>query len=580
MSKSPSAWSIDMRNKLRTTAPTLSCALGTPERKIIDAAAECLAEVSIDQYIVGSLLDINNKAGLELEQFVGIFGFGRLQGRRATGVVRIELTQVSTQNTDIQLGTAFYTKSGLPGTGAALYFASTQAVTLVAGNYTCDVPVECTLVGTAGNVPPDSVTSLGNVLGSASCTNLAAFTGGVDIETDEELRQRFKDTFLRNIAGTQDFYEGLAFQNKFVSKVAAFGPIRVYETEVAVPSGTVTLPVTADVKYAWPKSAKVFKNLGQDDEVFYREVNDFTFTAGASPQLTRVTSGQMVAGDIVNVEFEYTTRGSRNDPQNGITNKVDIFVNGADPYNVTERTVIPATTLSVTPTDELYTGKFARVGTAGTPSATSRFMRLGSVPVVSFPSTLVVGGVTYTLGTHYHVLRGTTLDRGSPREIAGIEWLASGPSSGVAITVTYAYNRVPEVLNAVMKKAKQITTDVLVHQATYRYLRLYLSIEYDRGFIPSQVNSAIQDRLKQYFAGLPFGSWIEFSDLSLAVHQVLGVDNVNITTSMENPTDYGVKTYGADTDTSPLTVETTDFKMNDDMLPIFLEAVITRKPNR
>ena len=69
----------------------------------------------------------------------------------------------------------------------------------------------------------------------------------------------------------------------------------------------------------------------------------------------------------------------------------------------------------------------------------------------------------------------------------------------------------PEVLQAVVKKGKQFTTDVLVHQASYAYLRVYLSIEYDRGFVVSQVNNAIQDRLRQYFAGMPYGAWMELS---------------------------------------------------------------------
>lgn len=569
-----------MLAKLRVTAPGFSLELGTPERKIVDAVAEAISEAYVDQYLVGSLLDIESKAGLELEQWVGIFGFGRLQGRQASGVVRVEMSSANAQDIPIAQGTQFYTRQGLPGSSGQLFFSATQAVVIPAGSYVADVPIQCTVVGSAGNVPPDSIVYLGSIIGATSVTNLTALTGGVDVETDAELRQRFKDTFMRNIAGTEDWYLGLAYQNRYVSRAACFGPIKKYITQIAVPDTTLNLPVTNDVKYAWPKGETVFKNLGQEDEKFYRPFDDYTFTSGASPQITRVSTGAMVVGDIVDVEFEYTTKSSRNNPQAGVTNKVDLYVNGQDPYTITERTVVAAQTLSSNSSDELWVGNFARVGSAGTPSASNRFMRLGSVPILTFPSSIVVGATNYQQGVHYHILRGTTLEAGSPRETAGIEWLPAGPSSGTPLTLTYVYNRVPEVLNAVVKQSKQITTDVLVHQAGYAYLRIFLSVEFDRGFVVSQVTNAIQTRLREYFASLPFGSWLELSDLNLAVHQVLGVDNVNVTTSAENGSNYGIKVFGNSTDVVPSSIQTADFKLSDNTLPIFMEAVILRKANR
>lgn len=598
MAKTPDVIAAEMLAKLRVTAPGFSFELGTPERKILDAVAESISECYIDQYLVGSLLDIETKAGIELEQFVGIFGFGRLQGRRATGVVRVELSTANTQDVSINQGTQFYTRQGLPGTADPLYFSSTQTVVIPAGSYITDVPVECVVVGSSGNVPPDSIVFLGSIIGATSVTNLTSFTGGVDIETDAELRQRFKDTFLRNIAGTEDWYLGLAFQNKNVSKAVCFGPIRKYVTQIAAPNDGDTLNlgsvITSDVKYAWEGGSHVhlFKNLGQADEVFYRIGDDFEWSGGSSPQLTNVTSGGIVPGDILDLEFEYTTKSSRNKPNEAnnalsITNKVDMFVNGSDPMTVTERTVVSATTLSGTSTNVLYTGNFARVGGTGTPSSSSRFMRLGSTPIVSFPSTITVGVTNYIQGTDYHLLRGTTLDAGTIREVAGIEWLTGhGPASTTPLTLTYVYNRVPEVLGAVVKQGKQITTDVLVHQANYSYIRVYLSIEFDRGFVVSQVNNAVQTRLREFFAGQPFGAWIELSDLCLAVHQVIGVDNVWITRGPDHPdgqehaTNYGIKLYGSSSDPTPTDVKTADFKLTDSTLPIFLDAVILRKANR
>ena len=623
MAKTPDVVAGEIIRILKTTTNNgLSLELGTPERKIVDAVAEAISEAHIDQYLVGSLLDMQSKAGLELEQFVGIFGFGRHQGQQATGLVRVELNNANPQDITIPRGSQFYTRQSLPGSGNPLYFSSTQTVVIPAGSFVVDVPVECTVPGTTGNVAPDTIVYAGEILGASSVTNLQSFLGGVNPETDEELRQRFKDTLLRNVIGTEDWYLGLAYQNKHVKKAACFGPIRKYATQIEVPAaslsqGAIDAYLTADVKYAWPGDwhVWVFKNLGQEDEVFYRRGLDYDWVGGPSPAFTRISSGDMVEGEVVDLEFEYTTRSSRNEPSLGITNKVDVYVNGQDPYSVTERTRVPETTFSDDPDEQLFSGNFVRSGTLGPVDVANRFTRLGNVPVTSFPSiiSVVSDGVddtgqpiydNYIQGTHFHLLRPnpganpnqTTLLAGSPYEVAGIEWTDDGPPTGTAVTLTYSYNRVPEMVQAIVKTAKQATTDVMVHQAGYMYLRVYLSVEYDRGFVPTQVNNAIQDRLKNYFDSMPFGSWIEVSDLCLAVHQVLGVDNVRLTNSGDANVDpdgemlYGIKTFEDSVDLNwvgnpdpgtgdPRPYED-DFKLLDSHLPVFLDAVVTRRANR
>ena len=786
MAKTPDVVAKEILAKLKVTAPGFSLELGTPERKIVDAVSEAISEAYVDQYLVGSLMDMDSKAGLELEQWVGIFGFGRLQGRKASGTIRVELKNSNPSDITIQSSSPFYTRQSLPSSGNSLYFQATQAVVIPAGSFVADVPVECTVVGSAGNVPPDSIVYIGDILGATSVTNLNAFTGGVDIETDDELRQRFKNTFLRNVAGTEDFYLGMCYQHNKVSKAACFGPIRKYATQVAAEANIdLASYTTQDVKHAWPGDGHVFvfKNLGQDTESFYQINQDFTWLAEPDPEFTWLSGGTIPAGDIIDLEFEYTTRSSRNDPLLGITNKVDLFVNGSDPYVITERSLIDnAVKITNTATDRLFRGNFTRVGptyvratssltnatastasvtgtgpytvtltntptggkftlsyggqttvdiaynasaaviqsalvalsTIGTANATvvpaqdvnntviphrfvvtltvsastltaasvltnatasaatvtgnavaltnaptggtytltfgaqtttplahnasastvqaaltsltnigsgnatvtgtptaytvtlaaatkvpvtnNRFMRLGSTPVVSFPSTLTVGGANYTQGVHYHLLRlapenqdppnATTLMAGSIYEVVGIEWESTGPTpvtgTVVPATVSYSYNRVPEVLQAMINTGKQVTTDVLVHQAAYAYLRVYLTIEYDRGFVIQQVNNAIQERLRAYFTGMSFGGWVEVSDLTLAVHQVLGVDNVNLTLTGDPGAGeaHGIKVYADSADTLPIVTHDTDFKLTDNQLPIFLDAVIRRRANR
>jgi hypothetical protein len=181
----------------------------------------------------------------------------------------------------------------------------------------------------------------------------------------------------------------------------------------------------------------------------------------------------------------------------------------------------------------------------------------------------------------------TMLMAGSIHEVVGLEWESIGPepsspTTTVPVTVTYTYNRLPEVLQAMIVNAKQITTDVLVHEAAYAHLRVHLTVEYDRGFVISQVNNAINDRLRSYLAGMPYGAWIEVSDLLLATRQVLGVDNVALTVAGDVGVglNHGIKVYATSADAVPIITHDEDFKLVDNQLPLFLDAVIRRRANR
>lgn len=522
----------------------------------------------------------------------GLFGFGRLQGRAATGTITLTLTVPATALLQIPLGTQFYA-SNAGSTGAPLYFASTQAVVFPVGATTVSIPAQCTVPGTIGNVAPNAINSFASAVGASSATNLTAFTGGVDVESDVQLRSRFINTFLRNIAGTKDFYLAQVLQSKYVSRSVVFGPVTRYRTQMVVPNVGVSTPIVAvtnDIKYVWAQSSAVFQNLGSASELFFTEGVDYTISGSGpgTPNITVLASSPLAAivGQIVDVEFEHTTNASRNDPANtGITNAVDVFIDGTDPYTISETNYTTSQQFLNSPTTSTYYYKnFVRDEPAapGTnPSTSNTFMRLGSAPLVNFPSTVTIGANTYTLGTHYYVVKGVTNTRGSVREVYGLEWIAGagGPAANTAMTITYTYNRAPQVLDAVLKKSKQICTDISVHESPRQYLIVNLNIEYDRGFDPAAVNNAIQAQLRAFFGNKPHGSWVFMSDIILVTHQVLGVLNVVLTSSSDNPTNYGVQSFAyADGMGSNGTPYTADFKLADNQLGSFLSANLTRKP--
>ncbi len=85
--------------------------------------------------------------------------------------------------------------------------------------------------------------------------------------------------------------------------------------------------------------------------------------------------------------------------------------------------------------------------------------------------------------------------------------------------------------------------------------------------------------MKYFFQSQNYGAWVEVSDILLAIHQVLGVDNVKLTTSSENPINYGIQVYNHPQDPTPSDLYTGDFKLKDSTLPVFLEVVVRRVAN-
>lgn len=589
MSQTPAQIAASIIATANQTIPELSFATGTPERVIVDAVAQQISAAMISQYTTGGMLDINTKSGLELDQFVGIFGFGRLQGAASQGVITITMTNASSTPTIIPINSQYYTTAGLAGATQTLYFQSNQAVTIPAGQFTSSIPATCTQTGTAGNVPPDSVTSQSAALGASTVTNLAPFSGGVNVETDAALRQRFMDTLLRNISGTSDWYINLALQNNAVSRVVVYGPTSLYKMQIAVPESTYTLPVTGpapttpnNVKYAWPGMTSCFQDLGTSSEVFFSPTDDYSVSSGGGPVFTTNPSGALAAmvGDVVDLEFQYTTTASRNDPANGITNKVDVFVDGSAPFTVTETCVTSTQVFSASSASMFYTGNFARTGTGtGPPNVSSHFLRLGSVPIINFPDSITVGSNTYVVGTHYWVLEGTTALKGSQLEVAGLELLTGGIPTSTQLVLNYTYNQVPQLLDAVTSTSKQICTDVLNHVADYQYITTCLTVEYSRNYAISTVNTAIVSRLQIFYQGLGFGTPVILSQLIAAVQQVLGVNEVHITTEAENSSNYGIQIVDASTDTFSGTPITTDFVLNDNQVAVYQNTIPLQAPN-
>lgn len=577
MAKSPAQISSDLLATLGITAPGLSLEIGTPERYIIDACAESISESYMDTYILNAQMDLDTMSGVTLEQFVGIFGFGRLQGTYANGVVTFSLGYTATQDMAVPAGTQVYVPSTTSVGAGTLFYNTTQTVVISQGTTSVDCPAQCTVIGSQGNAPSNTVTGFGSGTGVATVTNLAPFANGTDTETDDHLRQRFKTTVFRNIAGTSDFYTGMMLQSSYTSRVSVVGPYSTWLEELEFNGGTKIFSTNPDCKYVWPAGWYLYQDLGLPTEVFYTSASDYVVDPTVDPPgITPINPTLTAANAVADFEYQYTSTVSRNDPANGITNVVDVFIDGSQSIEVDEYAPATSAVFNTTTGDPLNVSNFLR-NVGGTPVSGNRFQQLGSAPIVTFPGVIYGPVVTYVLGTDYYGVTGITLLKGSNKEVFGIEWITvSPPNVGDLLSMSYSYNRLPELMTSLLSASKQIATDVLVHQATYKAFYVYATIAYNMGTNITTTNANINTALTTFFDNLPFGSWVQFSDIIQAIHNVSGVDNIRISTLADVG---GSGSYGVAWRINGAVQQdyTTDFKLNDNEVATFDGISIVRK---
>lgn len=636
MARSSDEISRAIRAQLAILDPDISTEPLTPERKIIDSVSEVVAGAEVDSFVLDYQYNVDTKSGSDLDKFVALFGFARQGGRRSTGTVTFSRAAVTDNNLTIPAGTQVVKPA--TSVAPAVIFRTVTTVTMYTGTNIVDASIESTSAGVFGNVPANSITSL-STLGTtdvSTVTNADATTGGTDIETDAELRVRFKNTIFRNIAGTDDQYLALALSSRFTNKANVVGPksrfieyVQTLSTESTgshtLPTGTINVASTTGfsssgqvyfggqlVTYTGktgttltgasggtgtfaagtvvsgivasqiPYSKYTYNfdyyltNGDRLNEVFYSPGADFTFLNTVPPTFYVRNDLNLPTGSVVLLEHQYTSINSRNDPTNNILNYVDVFVSGDDITDATESTVFPSNILNDTTSSPYYRQNYRRANDNSVPPAGNFIQLLLWQPVESLPTSITISGTPYLLNTDYWLLRDVSINKGSRRAKNAIGWRSTiGITAGTPFTLGYDFNKLPLTLNELMESHKQITADILVHEATKRYFNVYLTIMYSPGYSPTGVDQAIQVALTNFFEKQPFGVVIQFSDIIDIVHEVVGVDNVRITSSTDNTINYGIREVAVDGITI-LNTYITDFALQDADLPI-LNGIITSR---
>ena len=164
---------------------------GDPLLAIFQAsAAQAVFLESLDDTIA-NYARAQTSTGAALDSWMAQFGFVRLPAIGAFGPVTFSTASVLAYNVVIPVGAIVQTSGGaiqfqvIADTTQAAYNATANAYIILAGNTSCSVTVQCTVVGTVGNVSANTIIQLSSTIpGVASINNASAFTNGVVAESD------------------------------------------------------------------------------------------------------------------------------------------------------------------------------------------------------------------------------------------------------------------------------------------------------------------------------------------------------------------------------------------------------------
>lgn len=345
--KTPQQISQSIIQGLLRKDPTLAVELGSPLRKIVDAIAGAISDTTMDAHLNVVSYEIDQKSGDALDKFVSLFGgFARKSASLATGVVRFSSSEgIASQDYLIPRG-MLVSSPGNTERGTLRYKTSTIGL-LGSGASYVDVPVESELPGTLYNIEAQEIVQLeSGITGvSTEVINNAPIIGGQDQEEDASLRERFKKTLFRSIAGTRDAFLGVATTNENISRAAVYTQVNRITEQVQIQNVSGVLRATFSKRYVifgteFVKTSDGSLTSSSDgNDEFYRRYMDYVINHIDNESWIEIQTGsEIVAGDIIEVDYDYHPDVSRSVLSDTYKNTIDLFIDGSDPEESTEVT--------------------------------------------------------------------------------------------------------------------------------------------------------------------------------------------------------------------------------------------------
>lgn len=189
--------------QLDTLAANSPVPLNTPIGAMLTAIAYAVALVALvlqrSLQVLLRIARLTTATGDDVDSYVADFGFTRLPGVTASGIVTFGKFSAAVSSIPVPVGSTVATSDSTPveftvvaDLENAAYDVASQSYTLLTGNLSVDVSVVCKLAGTIGNVIASSINKISTSLpGIDNVTNTNSLSNGVDEETDDQVKSRF-----------------------------------------------------------------------------------------------------------------------------------------------------------------------------------------------------------------------------------------------------------------------------------------------------------------------------------------------------------------------------------------------------
>ncbi len=530
-----------IRNHLLITEPDLDTSTGSVTRKIIDAVSESIAEAYIDQHLLTYSYDIDSKTEGDLDAFVQLFGISRIPAKRATGTATFSRTGSALTIVAIPVNFQLSNAGDPP-----IVIQTITAAVMGVGELSVNVPVQAVVAGAAGNIPPGTLFPLAPLESIATAVNAQALSGGAQQETDLQLRDRWKKTVFRSMAGTESMFLGIALNDPDCGAANVLGASKRRREQLQIIAGAATSTVT-NSQYTYSGNQIVGKDLEAGD-IALPGVDYIWNTTVNPPRVDVISSVALPNNTLIDVEFDYVASSSRNDVSNQIGNRVDVWCTGVRALNASQ-TIVFRNTITFNNTSGNPYDRFAyELNNGDIPVNGNVFIPLAFSPIITVPGTMVIAGTTYGLSdaTHamgsvsggvtyaYRIVHNDTAFGWSPKSHAGLEWhAATVPANNSVFTIAYTYNAVPTAVQFEIDRWRLVTTDAWAHQAKSMYLKFNMAIIYNVGSDQGVVNTSINASLSDYLENIGIAGVVQGSDVLQVVHNVNGVDAVRFLTSAD-----------------------------------------------
>jgi hypothetical protein len=219
--------------------PTLDTKPGTVARDLfIEGPASQLSLLYDELQGVSSKQSLRLSVGSDLDKLAKNFGLVRKQSTSSSGVALLTFSSLNS-TININAGSPIYTSGGLGFTvltgtslvvsninayrSTATQFAAQLAFVGITDQYAIETTVSASAPGSSGNIGQYSLSNV-SIGGINNVTNIVAFSGGTDQETDAAFRTRVLATFSGGSVGTTLGYLNAALSVTGVQDAVVIGP--------------------------------------------------------------------------------------------------------------------------------------------------------------------------------------------------------------------------------------------------------------------------------------------------------------------------------------------------------------------